>query len=290
MRRYALIAVSLLVAVGFVTVVFSQIKRSQTMRVQFNKRDLPKQRVRIITSSDPEFDAARAGYFNDESSSEQSPLSIFILNEGTKTVIGYALVWQTVLKNGQIRTSVTRYSEPGVLMGIPKPADQRFKHQRAIEPNSVRLIALTEVSPGHSNSAIGIGSTHDELTDATDVTVSLDGVFFDDGTFVGPNTTGFFEGIQATVNAKLDLLKDVAIASENGKADEVLAQIREKGLRGDDPPPSTSTPDDYYRHYTKLFAQEIADMETVYGKNKVTEYLANLYRHPRPTIKKATSE
>ena len=125
-----------------------------------------------------------------------------------------------------------------------------------------------------------------ELSQATDLTVSLDGVFFDDGTFVGPNSTGFFERINAIVSAKLDLLSDVARANEQGDTDLVLDGIIAKSSEPDTGATAGSSPEQYYKEYTKLFATEIRNMKQAYGKEKLVAYLVELHKRPHPVLKK----
>ena len=209
------------------------------MHVRFSKRDLPKQEVHIITSADPSFESTASTYFKNQSKSsneELKPFSIFIKNSAKRTVVAYMLVWQLIRADGKILTNRTAYSEPAMLMGEKMPNDPRFKHTQAIEPSGVRCFSwsapigeglLVSLGDGHElgseqlqksqgDAAVRVALTN-ELAQATDLTVSIDGLFFDDGTFIGPNTTGFFERMQAIVNAKLDLVRDITEAASEGK-------------------------------------------------------------------------
>ncbi|HEV2828128.1 MAG TPA: hypothetical protein VGW76_11050 [Pyrinomonadaceae bacterium] len=306
MKRYAAVVISLLAVVILVTGVFGSMREGQTMQVRFNKRDLPKHEVQIITSADPSFEAMVASYFKTQSKTAKDlePFSVFIKNSGNRTVVAYMLLWQLVRADGRVLTNRTAYSEPAMLMGEETPTDPRFKHTQAIEPNTVKCFSWSApIAEGEA----GIGSTQDlkamlrqgsdernaairsqlttELTQATDLTVSLDGVFFDDGSFVGPNTTGFFERMQAIVQAKLDLLRDIAAAATEGKEDEVFDVITAKSLEPDSIITSTASPEDYYKYYTKLFATELSGMKSFYGKQKLVPHLKKLHERPRPVLK-----
>src|SRR6185295_4351954 len=125
-----------------------------------------------------------------------------------------------------------------------------------------------------------------DLLQASDITVSLDGVFFDDGTFVGPNVSGFFERIQAMVSAKLDLISEIALANEQGKVEEAFDSVRAKGVVADVKITSESTPEDYYRYYSKLFAGEISAMKMHYGNAGLVARMVNSKKRARILVRK----
>jgi len=312
MKRYAAIVISLLAVVGLVTGVSGRIRRGQAMQVRFNKRDLPKHDVHIITSADPTFDVTASAYFKAESGKSNEnlkPFSVFVKNSGNRTVVAYMLIWQMVKTNGQVITNKSSYAEPGMLMGDEMPTDPRFKHTQAIEPNQVRCFSWSAPINAEGQGLLGSGDSPSqnvktnedlaaairsqlttELSQATDVTVSLDGIFFDDGTFVGPDTSGYFEQMQAMVNAKLDLLRQVATAKENGKEDQAFEAVTAKSLEPDSTITSESSPEEYYRYYMKLFAREIHGMKSFYGKQRLVPYLLKLHKRTHPVLKKIAEE
>ncbi len=308
-KKYLAIVIALLSAVGIVTGVVVGRRRIQEM-VHFNKRDLPDRGVHIITSADPDFESVASNYFTSQSSTSNEslkPFSVFIKNSGHRTIVAYMLVWQVLRSDGQVLTNATSYSEPGILMGNEIPTDPRFKHTQAIEPGTVRGFSWTGTISAEGNPRLGAANAKQsdqsqsfqpadaaairdqlttELSQATDVTVSLDGVFFDDGEFVGSNTTGFFERIQAMVKAKVDLCADIAAASEKGTLEEAFEHVAAKHLSPTVVLTSEASPEDYYKYYTKLFAEEIDNMKNAYGKQKLAEHLVRLHKRPRPLLKK----
>lgn len=309
MKRYATIVFSLLAMVGLVTGVLAKIRKEQVVQVRFNKRDLPKHGVQLITSVDPEFALTVSNHFKNRSTDSPEnlqPFSVFIKNSGNKSIVAYMLVWQLVKPNGQVLINRTAYAEAGVLMGNPIPSSPSFKHISAIQPNEVRCFSW---SGAIDEKEVGLGGAESiqskrveglppaepaairaqltaELSEATDLTVSLDGVFFDDGTFVGPNTTGYFGQIQAMVKAKVDLVHDVAIAREQGKVDEAFEAIKAKSLAPKVRITPESSPDDHYNYYMKIFAGEMTEMRGAYGTEGFADYLKNLDKHSRPSLRK----
>jgi hypothetical protein len=313
MKRYGAVIISLLAVVVLVTGVAGKIRKGQAMQVRFNKRDLPSQDLHIITSAEPSFEAMVATYFKTQpktANKNLEPFSVFIKNSGKRTVVAYILVWQLVKRDGQVLTNRTAYSEPAMLMGENMPTDPRFKHTQAIEPEAVKCFSWSAPIAGEpdvrldsyrdlqseqrqqseeSNDAIRAKLTN-ELEQSTDLTVSLDGAFFDDGTFVGPNTTGFFERMQAIVQAKVDLLRDITVAAEQGKGDEAFEAITAKNSEPDPIITSMASPDEYYKYYRKLFASELSGMMSFYGKQRLVPYIASLQKRSRPVLKKENWE
>lgn len=307
MKRYAAIVISLLAVVGMVTAVFASIRRATPgMQVRFNKRDLPQHGVHIITPVDPSFDATVLKHFKNKSRETLEPLSVFIQNSGARMVVAYALTWQFAKKDGKVISKTVGYSEPGILMGDEIPKDPAFKHTTAIEPGEVKCFTWNSQikqeafeTPGTSDKS-ALHQSPDtqpdessalramlasELSQATDLTVSLDGVVFDDGTFVGSNLF-FFQQLQAALNAKVDLLREIALASQQGKVDQALESITAKSLEPDVVFASEFSADDYYRSFRKIYATEIANMSSAYGKEKLVPYLVGSYNRARPKLRK----
>jgi hypothetical protein len=306
MKRSAVIVLSLLAVVGIVTSVFAQIRKGHTMQVLFSKRDLPDHGVRLITPVDPSFDATASKHFNGKSPAMLKPFSVFIQNSSGKVAVAYALTWKFVKENGKVIEKTVGYSEPGILMGNEIPQDPSFKHTTAIESGAVRcftwdskiepdMVETSGVADTSSsnqpqqvqddNSNILRAMLSAELTQATDLMVSLDGVVFDDGTFVGSNLI-FFQQIQAAVNAKVDLLREVAQASERGTIDQALESITSKSLEPDVVFSQEFSADDYYRYYRKIYAKEISGMTRVYGKERMVPRLLESFHRARPILTK----
>jgi len=124
-----------------------------------------------------------------------------------------------------------------------------------------------------------------QLAESTDITVSIDGVVFDDGTFIGSNAV-FFQQLQASVNAKIDLLRQVALAKEQGRLDQVLDSIAAYSLEPDVAFGPKFSADEYYRYFRKLYATEITSTSRVYGKDRVVPNLVQSYHRARPILRK----
>lgn len=307
MKKSIFVVISLLAVVAIVTGVFAGIRKvTPGMQVRINKRDLPEHGIQIITSVDTSFDGIVAKHFNNRSPETLKPLSVFIQNSTGRLVVAYALTWELRDESGKVISSkISSYSEPGVLMGNEIPKD--LKHTTAIEPGAVRCFSRdsqieqdapdTEEAKGLSFLSESEGNKNDgtsairarltaELARTAAVTVSLDGVIFDDGTFVGPNTTRFFEQMQAMLNAKVDLLREIAVASQRGTEDQALDSITAESKKADVSFQGKVSADDWYRYYRKLYATEITNKYYAYGSEALAPVLVRSYERARPSLRK----
>ena len=285
-----------------ITAVFARISSASTeMQVRLNKRDLPDCGVHIITALDPSFDSIARKHFQNELPETLKPFAVFVQNSGNRMLVAYVLTWKFVKEDGKVTTKSMGYSEPGILMGNEIPTGPGFKHTTAIEPQAVRCFSWDrQIEPEGKpvrntpnqppatpidNSSLLRALLANELSNATDVTVSVDGVVFDDGTFVGSNLV-FFQQLQAAVNAKIDLLHEIVEADEQGKLDQALERINSKSQEPDVTFSSEFSAEEYYRYFRKLDASEITGLNRAYGREKLVPHLLKSYRRARPIHRK----
>jgi hypothetical protein len=318
MKRYATILFLLLAVVCVATGVVAGIRRSTQMPVRFNTRGLSENAINIITPVDPSFPELVKKHFKNRSPGNLPPLSVFIENSSNRLVLAYALTWEVVDAEGKTITSRTvGYSEPGGLMGAEIP--KGVVHTTAIEPGTVRCFTVDSqiedegagaertsgafqvrasketasavramVASQKSEEAANVvrAMWADQLSRASDVTVSLDGVIFEDGIFVGPNNTGFFERMQAMVNAKVDLLREIEVAGEQNTLDQTLDSINAQSQEPDVVFGSNVSADDWYRYFRKLYASEINDLHRAHGKENMVRYFVKSFSKARPKLKR----
>src|SRR5205823_9882488 len=98
-----------------------------------------------------------------------------------------------------------------------------------VRPGTARLFSLLAVPPGTNRDASSGGGSFSSaqpnrpgggepgsteslkqagsqlLSKCAELIASIDGVFFDDGTFVGPDQAGLFDQVKTQVEAKLEL-------------------------------------------------------------------------------------
>jgi hypothetical protein len=126
-----------------------------------------------------------------------------------------------------------------------------------------------------------------EFHEYTSMTVSLDGVFFEDGTFIGPDETNFFMKIQAQIDAKRDILEEMTFAiRRNDTEEEIFTYIAEVANMENTVSASSLTPTDYYNIHKKNYAEEILRMREVMDGRRAIAMSLQTIRKPWPKLRK----
>lgn len=269
---------------------------SAPMNVPLNVKDLAEHGLIIIGAADPAFNGTVSALQKNKPSPALEavrPFSVLIKNTGRRAAIAFVLKWELMEADGKVHTETNQYFTNWSLMG-----------RGTSDPggNIIRPNAAWFLVPGFGMEVGSPGFVDDpkltdylnrrgvQLAQYTNVTVSLDGVFFDDGEFVGPNTTGFFEKVGAIRDATWDLRRDIKDRITGGKSpEEVLNHVAEiaKGPRvrlG-----RNSTVADYYSYYKQLEAENLLRVRSKSGNDKAVEHAVeplrrtwlNLRKHPR---------
>src|SRR6267154_3042870 len=201
------------------------------MTVRFNVKDLRESGLEIISPVDPSFDGLISSHFNNKPSSQleaMKPFAVFLSNLSNKPLVAYVLKWEMTRANGTPTTTFSSFGQPGVLLGYGTNFPDVPGATLIIAPGSARLFSVS--SPIDPAGAVGMGGVafgskssdgfepsvkpleraNNELRKMTNITVSLDAAMFADGTFVGPNTSRYYERLKAEIDAKKDLLARIA--------------------------------------------------------------------------------
>lgn len=206
------------------------------------KNDLQNYGIDVVSSSDFNFDAELEKYVGDDENlisqvNSVKPFTLFIKNNSSKDIVGISLRWRFTGGNGSLVEIPQSEANPGVLIGI-KPIDPKmigktslinskdvkfftyFKdivgnnvttgNMRVKNPNSgIKLPSNDQLDTSYLNS-----QKEKMLIEHSDFSVSIDGVFFEDGTFVGEDRNFFFDSLRGDIQARKDILADL----DNGKA------------------------------------------------------------------------
>ena len=299
----ALIAAILLTSYGLT-------RRVHAMTVRFNIRDIKEHGLEIMGPLDPSFDSLASTYFKGRQSSKLAafkPFSVFLKNQGSKALVAYVLKWEVVGPDGTVSTNFNSYAQTGVLMGYGVGIRTTPGTRQIIDPGSVRLFSSAspiDVDEGNSIGSTGYYATSNDaasfdpsskvadriksqLRQCTSITVSLDGAFFADGTFVGSNSSGYFERIKAEIDAKRDMLELIENAcNKPADLDRVFETIQAKSNIESLPPSLDSSAEALYEYHAQLFAREIVGLKDSYGQERTTDHLRALYHMRKPTITK----
>lgn len=222
------------------------------------------------------------------------PFSIFVKNIGERKVVAERLIWELTRADGTTTAEVHSRVTSWVFMGGGEAgADpSTAAGEGVIIPGSFHFFSLAPISAvseegQDANQTARLNELSAELEQCTNITVSIDGVFFEDGTFVGPDNTGFFAQVKAHVDAKYDLLREVELSIKNNKGLEdflnYVEQLANKpnGRRG-----PKATPDDHYNFYKKRFAEEFVGVQRNHGRDEAIAAAIRQVNRPWPMLQK----
>jgi hypothetical protein len=122
-----------------------------------------------------------------------------------------------------------------------------------------------------------------DLRNCTTIGISIDGVVFEDGTFVGPDTTGLFSDVDAMFKARRDLLDEVALRFGRS-VDEVLNYIEE--IASSPLPDRKLDREGLYDLYKKLEAEAVLRMRSATDDERVMEWLQHEHGQSWPRLKR----
>jgi hypothetical protein len=314
-----IIMVSSLLILGLSTATGFVLSRStQNMEVKVNAKDLPNHGLTIIKPSDSGFDnmaaALLAGRSQDEIESLK-PFSVIVKNTGNRTVVAYTVIWECTEPDGRKAAYRIAHANSEALIDTEeylKALARTPSMDDTIKPNTARLLSILPVGRGGGFGSQGEQNQMEQSQDLPninraemiqrfgsellrkyiDITVSIDGVFFDDGTFIGPDTTGFFDDMKIQVNAKRDLINSISEKLKLGRSkDEIFKDVEGKisssnSKRADFNPVEKSNPTDYYNYFSNYFAAEILQLRRVYGDDKALELTLRPKKKPELVLRK----
>lgn len=305
MRKYVPVALFSMAIVAITIGILWNSGRAQTVRVNLNVKDAPEQGLYIITASNPSFDKLLALYMKRHPSvsiEAIKPFSAFIENRTEKTVVAYKVKWDCVKADGTVVDNVTAVTILWALTNGAGPNTEATvaRDKMVIRPHSsvfVSPLAPTEqIEDTAVNAArpeddaqimFALKSLNAELSSYTSITVSIDGAFFNDGGFVGVDTTGYFDEIKAQVDARYDVLRAIQSGIEQGKTgDELFRPAEEAANAPKIKLTSDSKPSDFYAKQKRLMAQEIFNAKKFEGEGKALEKVRMRLGRQWPQLRK----
>jgi len=302
------IVVSISVAIGAVLLVTGAIlvKRSDAVTLPLKANGIPQHGLTIVTFGQRDFERLRNNLPHDVIQSETSLQPyVFVQNLANKRVIAYALRWDLLKDDGTVATKIRRYSREDLLIGS-EASDDRGDNI-VLRPHTARLFSLSgyadkqevsttasmvsELSDASSAAVEGISKTGllqktiNEVSHTVSITVSLDGAIFEDGTFVGPNTTNFFERIAAKNKAREDTINEILNRlDQHVSSTEILSDLktRSQGLHSLDvvTPPPDARSEDLYNFYSRRFLDDLLTMRNGIQDDDLT--LRRMLAHNKP--------
>jgi hypothetical protein len=289
--RKTFVLIMLIISAGTVTAGFVMSRSARAMTVKVHKKDLPEHGLTIISPSDPSFDTLLTAHLKGEPNEmidRLKPFSFFVENKSKQTVVAYTIQWCFTRSDGTNEYSIKTLVNPKALMEGDDLSEEMIEQSGRIRPNSTSFFSL--VSPDGSGSfrvplrpeeaeqfkkgiqpdrATLLQRYSDELSKYSDITLSIDGAFFDDGTFVGPDTTGFFDKTKAEIGARYDLLSEIVHGSSKGKSkDDIFNDLANTANQPEVRLDSKSSASDYYNFHKRRLAAEISRARNIVGDEK----------------------
>lgn len=270
---------------------------------RIHKKELPEHGLIIVNSTDETYESDVNEWIRNKNSAYQElattlkPYSVFVRNTSDRDILAYKLNWELKMSDGRIVNFPRTYFTPDYLMGVPR-SDLYDSMMGSIKKNGKRFYTMIPTSLETDDSTSGTSSANirteeienfqdaggkgdirpllanitGQANQATDITVSIDSVLFDDGEFVGPSDDVEFIKLKSYVAAKHDLLKIIKADFEvnHNSPSEILTKV--VGIANQDVPmPSQgSNFGTYYNFFRKLHAQEIKSSSLALGDDAKT--------------------
>lgn len=292
------LVVLLLIALGIaITTGYQYSNNTQTPSARFNVKDLPEHGLSIISAADPMYESLLETLTKGESNTiveSLRPFSIFIKNSSSHNVVGCTLVWEFMRPDGKITTHksdfITLWTLTGTKISSTSENVLRPNSSWFFTPSSFEVrqdIHAVEGIVASPQSKEYLNKLRAELSQYTNITVSIDGVFFDDGTFAGTDSTGFFSKVKAMRDARLDLLREVEKGLQQGKSSEsVFGRTQEIAQGSKVEINSKSSAEDHYTNSKIEAAGELLRMKAASGEAKTIERVLGKLQGHWPELRK----
>ena len=291
MKRTIVFSSTVIVLIGILS--GFAISKNTRVNIQMHIKDLSNHGLKIIDASDPSFDgmlrAELKGKSNDAVEA-MKPFSVFLKNTGNRAVVAYLVQWAYTRADGTNQYYKKAVINPEALVHSKMGFEEARGREDVIEPNSSRLLTL--LSPSGSgmlrvtltpseaeevkngtikfDRATLLQRFSNEAEKYTAITVSIDGAFFADGTFVGPDTSNFFNQTKAAIDGKRSLLETIGndLSNKNRARAEIYKDLEEIATQTVEKLDSESSPADYHKYFKAMSANEILRMKGIYGEEK----------------------
>jgi len=294
MKKNIVITVLLAVVVGSASGFIFGGRKMAPMGAQLSVQDIREHGLAIIGPGDTSFDGMLNVMRENMSGIPLDairPYTVFIKNMGRRTVVAFILKWELVRPDGKAITRTDQYVTKYSLMGdgVSDSEGHAIKSDTAwlAFPGFAAAQDTFISDNGGPKVAAYFDSMSSTLAQFSKVNVSLDGAFFEDGAFVGPDTTGFYGKVEALIRANQDLRDELETRRKSGKsADDVFTHVTEEASKPKVRLGRNSTADDYYNHFKRLAAKELLEMRDVSGNEKTLEHALRPSKQPRPVLRK----
>lgn len=272
-------------------------RKMEPTPVRLNVKDVPEHGISLIGPSDPSFADLRDKLPKTKAARIGDSYSVFLKNTGSRAVVGYRIKWECFDGGGAV-SSWDVSNIVGWIFLHGEESDRRMALNRSedvMKPNSTWLISPNspaqplegegdEAFAQEMNSDSGVAEA---VKECASITVIADGIFFDDGTFIGPDTTDFFTEVKSQVDARYEILRGVQSDLMAGKnAGEIFKGLekicdREVVTLGERP-----TSDEFRTYFRNIFARDVLGKKEIWGAGKALEEVRAQLSRPWVRLRK----
>lgn len=311
MKKLLVVPLAIIVGVLAAVATHSGRGRAQIISVKHTVKDLPEYGISIITSSHPSFDAEMAKFLAAPGGDlgkhleALKPLCAFLVNNGGQNVVAYKLKWELVRSDGAAKTKFSSTINPAKLTGEESPSGVAAEGElgpgmsRLVtwEPSLANVLYSLRRSQGATASSGGNKATEflarmeevvrQQTGPGATLNVSLDGAFFADGDFVGPDTDDSFAEVQIYIESKADLRRLAEDGKRQGKsAREVLDHIKSAFGKVDVAPSAHPAPADVKAVFMKMHADNLRRMREARGDEYAVGEIMRPPRRDAPRLRR----
>lgn len=295
----ALLISIMVVTMGFVRHTRRKASSAKVGSISVSLKDLPDIGIRLIGSNDNSFESLLSTKLQGETRAAAetlSPFTFFIKNEADRAIIGYSIKWEMMGPDGVPHSHVKNYLASDVLVG--RPLDGLHG---VIQPGSIRLISLAPIEEingarqggglrAERANAFPLAEQVEQLSARTAafnvITISIDSVLLDDGTFAGPDTCEEFAKINARLNARRDLLRQLENDSRGNSPSRAFDRLREIANGPKLDRHSQTTPTSVFNAQQQTAAAELLGMREKLGDAETVQRALKLLNHQWLTLKR----
>jgi hypothetical protein len=241
-------------------------------------------------ASDPEFEVLRN-------------YAVILSNTTEKTVVAFDVRWEYTDADGRRIPIDARDGRVGWLTGGPRYAHNKLTHSPVLPAySSTIMMPIVGFRKATTTSKRASDPRHlEDLRDSisglgagSDIVATLDGAFFADGSFVGPDRSGFFTAFQAELTARQNLAAFILQAVQGGRdMDDVAKEIEATYLSA--PPETREAPyadgsdGGWGQFYRFWYAQQFLNAYHAGGKEAGLGWARqNFFQHVPQLTKTAT--
>jgi hypothetical protein len=282
------------------TVGFTYHRSQYSLNIQVNIKDLPEDGIILVSPSDPAFDKEVASLVSENPSERKQfidvakPFCVFIKNTGTREIAGYRLKWELLKADGEIITDWSSASAPTLLSRDDRSSRRiTMAGSLPISPGSTLFVSMESVmakllySSKNSqanqieetikkrNSMMSQLSTinQEKIQSVAGVIVTVDCAYFEDGTFVGPDTGNLLSETQGYIDAERELaLMARQHIQERKRLDELFDKLKSIADESDALPGSRPSASDYKHLHLKIHARSLLKIRDKGGDDVAIEY------------------